>query len=44
MVRTCNGSTNRIGGRATLLGGNLSVRTAPGEGTRISVTIPLGDA
>ncbi len=30
--------------RATLLGGNLSVRTAPGEGTRISVTIPLGDA
>lgn len=29
--------------RAALLGGALSVRTAPGEGTRITVTIPLSE-
>jgi len=27
--------------RANLLGGNLYVRTAPGQGTRITVTVPL---
>ena len=30
--------------RATLLGGSLSLRTSPGEGTKVIVTIPLNDA
>lgn len=29
--------------RAGLLGGNVSVRTSPGGGTRVSVTLPLND-
>lgn len=27
--------------RAKLLGGHLSLQTSPGEGTRLSVTVPL---
>ncbi len=30
--------------RAALLGGNLTVRSTPGEGTKVAVTIPLNDA
>jgi PAS domain S-box-containing protein len=30
--------------RAALLGGSLTVRSAPGEGTKVTVTIPLSDA
>jgi signal transduction histidine kinase len=30
--------------RAELLGGNLSVQSAVGHGTRVTLTLPLGDA